>query len=75
MADGSFPLNRRELVAGLGAAILGPAMPSGALAAGRTAVALQAKPGVIDLRAGAPETRGLAARLIGNRTCFALQAR
>jgi FtsP/CotA-like multicopper oxidase with cupredoxin domain len=63
MADGRFPLNRRELVAGLGAAILSPAMASGALAAGRTALALQAKTGVIDLRAGGPAT---AAWLLGS---------
>src|SRR5476651_1912085 len=56
MADGVFPLNRRELVAGLGASILSPAMPSAAAAAARPSLALQAKAGVIALRPGGPNT-------------------
>jgi FtsP/CotA-like multicopper oxidase with cupredoxin domain len=56
MADGIFPLNRRALVAGLGASVLGPAMPSITAAAARPSLALQAKPGVIALRPGGPET-------------------
>ncbi len=35
MARAIFPLNRRELMAGLGAAALGPALPSGAMAQAR----------------------------------------
>jgi FtsP/CotA-like multicopper oxidase with cupredoxin domain len=56
MADGIFRLNRRELVAGLGAAFLTPAMPSIVSAQGRPSLMLQAKAGTIALRPGAPET-------------------
>jgi FtsP/CotA-like multicopper oxidase with cupredoxin domain len=56
MADGIFPLNRRELLAGLGAAVLTPAMPSMASVQGRPALMLQAKAGIIALRPGAPDT-------------------
>jgi len=56
MADRIFPLNRRELMAGLGAAALGPAIPPMAVAQGRPSLTLQAKAGVIALRPGAPET-------------------
>ena len=56
MADRIFPLNRRELMAGLGAAALGPAIPPMAVAQGRTSLTLQAKAGAIALRPGQPET-------------------
>src|ERR1700675_4463445 len=56
MADRIFPLNRRELMAGLGAAALGPAIPPMAVAQGRPSLMLQAKAGAIALRPGQPET-------------------
>jgi FtsP/CotA-like multicopper oxidase with cupredoxin domain len=56
MADRIFPLNRRQLVSGLGASMLVPAMPSAAMAQGRTALMLQAKPGSAALRPGQPDT-------------------
>ncbi len=56
MADRIFRLDRRELLAGLGAAALGPAMPGIAAAQGRPRLMLQAKAGVIALRPGQPET-------------------
>jgi FtsP/CotA-like multicopper oxidase with cupredoxin domain len=56
MADGIFQVNRRELVAGLGAALLGPAMPPMALAQGRPSLLLQAKAGAIALLSGGPDT-------------------
>src|ERR1700687_5317388 len=49
-------LNRRELMAGLGAAALGPAIPPMAVAQGRPSLTLQAKAGAIALRPGQPET-------------------
>src|SRR5712664_575356 len=56
MADRIFPLNRRELMAGLGAAALGPAIPQMAVAQGRPSVILRANAGAIALRPGQPET-------------------
>ena len=56
MTDRSFPLNRRELMAGLGSAILGPATFSMALAGGRPSLMLQAKADIVALRPGAPDT-------------------
>ena len=56
MTDRVFPLNRRRLLAGLGAAVLGPAMPSVAAAQGRTPLMLRAKLGVAALRPGQPDT-------------------
>jgi FtsP/CotA-like multicopper oxidase with cupredoxin domain len=56
MVDSIFPVNRRELMAGLGAAVLGPAMAPTASAQGRPALMLQAQPGVIGLRPGEPDT-------------------
>ena len=53
MADQIFPLNRREFVAGLGSAVLGPAI---ALAGGSLPLALQAKADVVALRPGSPDT-------------------
>jgi FtsP/CotA-like multicopper oxidase with cupredoxin domain len=57
MANGIFRINRRELMAGLGAASLCPLLAAQAAAAqGRPALALQAKADVTALRPGAPET-------------------
>jgi len=56
MADRIFQLTRRELMAGLGAAVLSPAMSRTAAAQGRPGLSLQAKAGVAALRPGGPET-------------------
>ena len=56
MSDRILRLHRRELLAGLGAAALTPAMASIAAAQTRPSLALQAKEGVIALRPGGPET-------------------
>jgi FtsP/CotA-like multicopper oxidase with cupredoxin domain len=56
MADRIFWLDRRQLLAGLGAAAVGPAVPGTAAAGGRSRLALQAKVSVIALRPGQPET-------------------
>jgi FtsP/CotA-like multicopper oxidase with cupredoxin domain len=56
MADRVVRLDRRELMAGLGAAALGPAMPGIVAAQGRPALVLHAKAGFIALRPGAPAT-------------------
>jgi FtsP/CotA-like multicopper oxidase with cupredoxin domain len=56
MTDQTFPLTRREFVAGLGSAALGPATSSIALAVGSPSLMLQAKTDVVALRPGAPDT-------------------
>jgi FtsP/CotA-like multicopper oxidase with cupredoxin domain len=56
MADRIARLDRRELMAGLGAAFLAPALPPIAHAQGRERLALQAKAGLIALRPGEPDT-------------------
>jgi len=56
MADRIFRLDRRELVTGLGAAVLSPALPRIAAAQGRPSLILQAKPGVVALRPGEANT-------------------
>ncbi len=56
MADRIFRLDRRELVTGLGAAVLSPALPRIAAAQGRPSLMLQAKPGVVALRPGEATT-------------------
>jgi len=56
MASPKSPLNRRELMAGLGAAALLPLWPATGSAQGRATLALQAKTDVLALRPGAPET-------------------
>src|ERR1700716_2855265 len=56
MADRIDRPDRRELLAGLGAAVLGPALPRIAGAQGRASLTLQAKTGGIALRPGEPET-------------------
>jgi FtsP/CotA-like multicopper oxidase with cupredoxin domain len=56
MADRIFPLDRRELVTGLGAAVLSPALPRIAAAQGRPSLILQAQASVIALRPGEANT-------------------
>ena len=55
MADRIPHLDRRELMAGLGAAVLGPAMPRLAAAQRRPSLLLQAKAGDIALRPEGPK--------------------
>lgn len=54
MASPEFPLNRRELMAGLGAAALAPMWPVTGRAQGRPSLALQAKADALALRDGPP---------------------
>ena len=49
-------LDRRALMAGLGAALVAPALPSRAAAEGSPVLALQAKADTLDLRPGQPAT-------------------
>ncbi len=56
MPDRIFRLDRRELLAGLGAAALGPAVPDIAAAQSRLSLKLQARAGSIALRQGQAET-------------------
>jgi len=56
MADRILRLDRRELIAGLGAALLSPAVSPAAAAQGRPSLTLQAKADVIALRPGGPDT-------------------
>ena len=56
MADRIFRLDRRELLARMGAAALSPALPGIAAAHGRRSLTLVAKTGVIALRPGQPDT-------------------
>ncbi len=56
MADRILRLDRRDFLAGLGAAALGPALPGFAAAQGHPLLTLQAKAGTIALRPGQPET-------------------
>jgi FtsP/CotA-like multicopper oxidase with cupredoxin domain len=56
MADRTFPLDRRELLTGLGAIALAPALPATAAAQGRPSLTLQARPGLLALRPGRPDT-------------------
>ena len=56
MADPIARLGRRELMAGLGAAVLAPALPRIAAAQARAALTLQAKAGTIALRPGEADT-------------------
>jgi len=56
MADGIFRLDRRQLLTGLGAAVLSPALPRIASAQGRSSLMLRAKAGVIALRRGETNT-------------------
>jgi FtsP/CotA-like multicopper oxidase with cupredoxin domain len=55
MADRTSGLDRRDLIAGLGATLIGPALPSRAAAAEeRPALALEARTDTISLRPGQP---------------------
>jgi FtsP/CotA-like multicopper oxidase with cupredoxin domain len=56
MASPEFPLNRRELMAGLGAAALSPLWPATGAAQGRPGVLVRLAAGSIALRAGSPDT-------------------
>ena len=56
MADRIFRLDRRELLAGIGAAVVSPALPRIAAAQGRRSLTLQAKAGVMALRPGQADT-------------------
>jgi FtsP/CotA-like multicopper oxidase with cupredoxin domain len=56
MADRIFRLGRRELLAGIGAAVVSPALPGIAAVQGRRSLTLMAKAGVITLRPGQPDT-------------------
>src|SRR5437764_495241 len=56
MASPKFPLDRRELMAGLGAVALRPIWPAASRAQARPALALQAKPDSVALRPNAPPT-------------------
>jgi FtsP/CotA-like multicopper oxidase with cupredoxin domain len=56
MTDRILRLDRRELIAGLGAALLSPSISPMAAAQGRPSLTLQAKAGVIALRPGGPDT-------------------
>src|SRR5512146_1694218 len=56
MADRIFRLDRREFLAGLGAATLGAAVPDIVAAQSRLSLKLQAKVGSLALRRGQPET-------------------
>jgi FtsP/CotA-like multicopper oxidase with cupredoxin domain len=56
MVDRILGLNRRELLAGLGAAALGPAMSRIAAAQHRPVLMLQAKASILALRPGGPAT-------------------
>jgi FtsP/CotA-like multicopper oxidase with cupredoxin domain len=56
MASPEFPLDRREVIAGLGAAALTPMWPATGRAQTRPALALQAKADSIALRPNAPAT-------------------
>jgi FtsP/CotA-like multicopper oxidase with cupredoxin domain len=57
MTNRVFPLTRRRLLAGLGATVLGPGMPSAATAQGPSIpLTIRARPGAVALRAGQPDT-------------------
>ena len=56
MADRIPGLNRRELMAGLGAAALAPMSPATGVAQGRPSASLQAKPATLALRPAGPAT-------------------
>jgi FtsP/CotA-like multicopper oxidase with cupredoxin domain len=56
MADRIFRPDRRELMAGLAAATIGPLLPALAAAEARPSLTLQAKAGAIALRPGQPDT-------------------
>ena len=55
MASPEFPLNRRALMAGLGAMALAPALPAAVMAQGRPILSKRLEAGSISLRAGSPD--------------------
>jgi FtsP/CotA-like multicopper oxidase with cupredoxin domain len=56
MADPKLPLNRRQIMTGLGVCALAPALTSTASAQGAASLKLQAQADAIALRPGGPET-------------------
>jgi len=56
MARQFFRMDRRELMAGFGAASLGLLLPGGGYAQGRPPVTIRARRGALNLRPGGPET-------------------
>jgi FtsP/CotA-like multicopper oxidase with cupredoxin domain len=56
MASPKSLLDRRELMAGLGAAALAPIWPAAGFAQGRPTLSLKARPTTLELRPGAPAT-------------------
>jgi FtsP/CotA-like multicopper oxidase with cupredoxin domain len=56
MTRQNLRLDRRELMAGFGAASLGMLLPAEGQAQGRPTVAIQARRGALNLRSGGPET-------------------
>ena len=56
MASPKFPLDRRELMAGLGAAALAPMWPVAGRAQGNPSLVWQARPDTLALRPGSPAT-------------------
>src|ERR1700676_2994298 len=56
MVDRTLRLDRRELMAGLAASALGPAMPATAAVQSRPTLSLQARAGTLALRPGGPQT-------------------
>src|SRR5258708_38754825 len=56
MSDRILQLDRRAVMAGLGAAVLGPALASIDGAQGRPCLPMRANAGVIALRPGGPDT-------------------
>jgi FtsP/CotA-like multicopper oxidase with cupredoxin domain len=56
MARQDLQFDRRELIAGFGAASLGILLPTGSRAQERPTAAIQARRGALNLRPGAPET-------------------
>ena len=56
MASPKSLLDRRELMAGLGAAALAPIWPAAGFAQGRSSLSLKARPTTLALRQGAPAT-------------------
>jgi FtsP/CotA-like multicopper oxidase with cupredoxin domain len=56
MGNRIFRLDRRELMAGMGASVLAPALPGIAAAGGRRSLRLTAEAGLLALRPGQPDT-------------------
>lgn len=56
MAQQILRMDRRDLMAGIGAASLGLLLPGGSAAQGRPPVAIRARRGALGLRTGSPET-------------------